>query len=961
VALKGDLRWFLRTDDSPCGRSVAKSMIPTSTPPDSPVEFGSFTLLRSQKLLLETGKPVRIGNRALDILIALVDRAGEVVSKEELNAFVWPRAVVEENSLRVQVAALRKVLGDGQLGARFIINLAGRGYCFVAPLSRVTTSVGPIVPPDVGRARLPTRLTRMLGRTDEVEALVMQMPLRRLVTIVGAGGVGKTTIAVAVAERLLSAYRDGVFFVDLAQASSGPLVSNAIASAVGLNNFVGSVDAAMIDFFRDKQLLLVFDNCEHVVKVVAGLIEPMLQAASGINILATSREPLRAEGEWLHRLQSLQFPPQREDWRSDEVVKYPAVQLFVERATASLDTFDLTDRDAPLVADLCARLGGNALAIELAAARVEPFGIRGLVAQLDAHLLRLKHPRRTALPRHQTLTTMLDWSYQLLSPQEQTILRRLAIFHRAFTLDAAQAIANPEGGGGVSEADLWDGIAELNSKSLMISDVTEETVLYRLPEVTRVYAFDMLSRGSEFNAISRCHALYLLRLFRESTDAWMLLSKSEWRVRYAWGIDDVRSALHWAFSPNGDPTLGAELTVIAWSLSWPLNPFDEPDTLQRALRVVEATPVRNTELELRLNMGLASMLMQQRGWASGVSEPAWRALEIAENSGNRAWESEARIGITICLMIAGEYNESTVHAERLSVVARESRDAVAMVVADRIGAQVWHFAGDHGRARKLAERVLGHPIPRGAIKNIGGFVDHRVSMRIVLSRIQFLEGYADAAMRLAEEAVELAETDSGMSLTQALAFAACPIALWRGDLDLAAAYIQRLDVETRKNHFRRSSIVSAEDYGSVLHYRKTGGLVPVVAPSGSQERDFVISVHEPAVDAAAVLRAEVDKAGWCTAEILRIHGDCLVFSNLDEAARAQALYEKSLRAAREQGALAFELRTAMSIARLRIRQRRAPEGLDLLAQVQRRFTEGHSTADLVKAAALLAGAAPPSP
>jgi hypothetical protein len=294
------------------------------------------------------------------------------------------------------------------------------------------------------------------------------------------------------------------------------------------------------------------------------------------------------------------------------------------------------------------------------------------------------------------------------------------------------------------------------------------------------------------------------------------------------------------------------------------------------------------------------------------------------------------------------------------VVARESRDAVAMVVADRIGAQVWHFAGDHGRARKLAERVLGHPIPRGGIKNIGGFVDHRVSMRIILSRIQFLEGYADAAMRLAEEAVELAETDSGMSLTQALAFAACPVALWRGDLDLAAAYIQRLDVETRKNHFRRSSIVSAEDYGSVLHYRKTGSLVSVVAPPGSQERDFVISVHEPAVDAAAVLRAETEKAGWCTAEILRIHGDCLVFSNLDEAARAQASYEKSLRAAREQGALAFELRTAMSIARLRIRQQRAPEGLDLLAQVQRRFTEGHSTADLVKAAALLAGVAAPA-
>jgi predicted ATPase/DNA-binding winged helix-turn-helix (wHTH) protein len=927
------------------------------TPPDFPVEFGPYTLHRSQKLLLDNGNPVRLGNRALDILIALVDRAGEVVSKEELIAFVWPRTVVEENGLRVQVTALRKALGDGQAGARYIINHAGRGYCFVASCRRVREAVIPIPTSDTRRVRLPARLNRMLGRTDEVRALSEHLPLRRLVTIVGAGGIGKTTVALTVAERMISTYRDGALFVDLAQASSEPLVLSAIASALGLalNNFVGPLQAVITEFLRDKHLLLLLDNCEQAVNSLAGFLEPWMRAALGINILATSREPLGAAGEWLHRLQPLSSPPQRDHWTSAEVMRYAAVELFIERATAMVDTFELTDKDAPLVADLCARLGGNALAIELVASRIEPFGLHGLVTQLDPHLLRLKHPRRTVAARHQTLTTMLDWSYNLLTPQEQAILRRLAIFHGAFTLDGARNVAaTPQGHQPVADADLWDGIDELASKSLVYTDVTQETIFYRLPEVTRVYAFDKLARSAELEAISRCHASYLLRLFSEATTAWTLLSKADWQQRYAWGIDDLRSALGWTFSPSGDPVLGAKLTVVAWTMSWPLNPFDEPDALQRALRVVEAMPDRDTEIEFRLNLGLAALVMQQRGWASGVTEPAQRALKIAQVVDNRSWESDALVGITISLMTAGAYREAAVHVERLSVVARESRDPVAIVVADRISAQVWHFAGEHARARQFAERVLAHPIPRGTLRNSGGFVDHRVSMRIILSRIQFLEGYADTAMRLATEAVELGEQDGGLGLCQALAFAACPIAFWRGDLDRASDYIERLAVAYRANSFRGSSMATAADYRSVLEYRRTGTLLPIVAPSGSQERDFVISVHEPAVDAEAVRRAEEGTAGWCTAEILRAHGERLLAGDFNESARAEALFNSSLRVAREQGALAFELRAAMSIARLRIHQQRAQEGAEVLAQVLRRFSEGHTTMDLQQATAPLA-------
>jgi DNA-binding winged helix-turn-helix (wHTH) protein len=304
--------------------------------------FGAFRLIPAQRMLFEDGRPLRLGSRALDILVTLVESAGETIRKDQLIARTWPDTVVDEGALRVHVAALRKALGDSQAGKRYIANIPGRGYSFVAPMAREQRQPA-TAPPDraVVRGNLPALLTRIVGRDDIIAASAAQLARRRLLTIVGPGGIGKTTVAVAVAETVSASYRDGVWFVGLAPLPDPDLVASALAAVLGISlpglNPVSGLTASL----RDRQALIVLDNCEHVIGAAAALAEELLRAAPRISILATSREPLRAEGEWLHRLASLALPPGSVDLTPGEALRYPAVELFDERAGAVVDGFAL--------------------------------------------------------------------------------------------------------------------------------------------------------------------------------------------------------------------------------------------------------------------------------------------------------------------------------------------------------------------------------------------------------------------------------------------------------------------------------------------------------------------------------------------------------------------------------------------------------------------------------------------
>ena len=412
----------------------------------------------------------------------------------------------------------------------------------------------------------------MVGRSEITVSVATHLLEHRFVTIVGPGGIGKTTVALAVADSSIAKFKDRVYFVDLAALSDPALVPSALASALGIAVRSENPTHTLVSFLKDKEVLLVLDSCEHVIEAAASVAESIFSGARRTHILATSREPLRVEGERVHRLPPLASPPASGRITAAEALTFPAVQLFVERAAASLDGFELTDADAPIVVDLCRRLDGIALAIEIAAGRADAFGIAGLATLLDDRFRLVMRGRRTALTRHQTLTTTLDWSYALLPELERTVLRRLAVFKGIFTMESASAVLARNG---LSAASAVDCVANLIAKSLVSAGIDGGFALYRLLDTTRAYAFMKLIESGEGEKFAKIHAAHYLELLENAALEWEVKPATEWLDKHRHLTDNVRSALDWAFSTSGDAELGIALTVAAEPLWYQLSLMSE--------------------------------------------------------------------------------------------------------------------------------------------------------------------------------------------------------------------------------------------------------------------------------------------------------------------------------------------------------------------------------------------------
>ena len=408
----------------------------------SPIKilFGPFELNVAERSLRKADDVIPLGGRAFDILLALLDRPGEVVSKGDLIARVWPDVTVEEGSLRVHLSALRKALGERQFRNKYITNVQGRGYCFAAP---VVHRVGE---PDKGSAfskssNLPPALNRMIGRDDAVLGIRARFRTERLIAVLGAGGIGKTTVALAVGHGAMADFSGAVFFVDLSAVKDRAQVVGAIASAIGIDLQVADPEGALFSYLRPRKALIVLDSCEHLIDETTEIIDCILQRAPDIYMLATSREALQTADERAFRLHPLDCPPEQPTQTAAQVISHAAVQLFVERVSARGSEFLLRDEEASIVAEICRKLDGIPLAIELAAGRAAIFGLKDTAARLGSRLDLLKFGRRTATPRHQTLRATLDWSHDHLSELERILLRRIAIFVGHFTPESALAVA----------------------------------------------------------------------------------------------------------------------------------------------------------------------------------------------------------------------------------------------------------------------------------------------------------------------------------------------------------------------------------------------------------------------------------------------------------------------------------------------------------------------------------------
>lgn len=562
---------------------------PTETPYDhapfnseSAVRFGAFILFPRQHLLLKHGEPVSLGSRALDLLIAMAARPGELLEKSELIACAWPKVIVEECNLRAQIVALRRVLSEDESGFEYIVTVPGRGYRFVAHTEPYEAGE----PAVVERLQsLPSLITRPLGRDPILQRLAEQLQHNRLVSLLGPGGIGKSTVALALGNQLAGDMPHGTCFVDLSDIDDDSRIPHALAEALGLQ--AGSDPLRdVVQYLQQRRQLLILDNCEQVLDGTALVVETLLKWTPDCAILTTSREPLHAAGEQIERLLPLQLPAACEHPNAAQALDYPAIELFVERVQASDTAFTLNDGNVADVINICRKLDGIPLDIEIAATRVSAFGLGPLAELLDGDFRLQMEGRRTAPPRHRSLRATLDWSYQTLAPAEQAMLRLVAIFNGTFTLNAVRALVE---GDATLSGDPLPLIESLVDKSLLIAHRDDTLKFYQMPKSERLYALEKLDQTGSTQRLVARHAAYALAVVKKAASQLDAVVPEAWKNLYGAESDTIRSALTWACSTDGNQSLGLELTLAALGL----GPYRDRSSRPRVDQPAAQEPFRN--------------------------------------------------------------------------------------------------------------------------------------------------------------------------------------------------------------------------------------------------------------------------------------------------------------------------------------------------------------------------------
>ena len=943
------------------------------------VEFGRFRILPHRRQLLADNRPVDLGARAFDVLMALIEARGAVVSKDALLERVWPDQIVEENNLAIHVWALRKAFAADR---GLIRTVFGRGYQFAGEIR--TVSVGPDVPataamPEATRSpsrpptNLPEPISDLIGRDAELHEILALCGSHRLVTLAGAGGIGKTRLGFEVAWHQLSRFADGVWAVELAPLSDSKLVPVTVATALGLELTSGATSPQSVaNALRSKRLMLVLDNCEHVIDAAAGMAEALLHANPAACVIATSREPLRAEDEWVYLVPPLAVPPEdRPD--GEDALRYGAVRLFNERARGAAANFSSDARIEAAIAGICRRLDGIPLAIEFAAARAADHGIDGLAAGLDDRFQLLTRGRRTALPRHQTLRGTFDWSFELLTERERVGLRRLAIFAGSFTLrDACAVGADNE----VTAAEIDDCVANLVAKSLVTVDLGGPLRRHRLLETTRAYALEKLFGSGEFDAVAQRHAKRYLDLFERAEAEAETRPADEWAAEYVPRVDNLRAALDWAFSPAGDASIGVALTAAAVPLWMNLSLMEEcRGRVERALAAVAAGTGRDLRREMQLHAALAQSLIYIRGAVSEADTAGTNALALAESLDDVEYQLRSLSGLWSFRIAEGQHRAALTLAQRFHALAVKRSHPNDRLIGERMIGRAQYYLGDLPSARRHLERVVTpDAVPAQRWQLVRFQIDPWVGAQAYLARILWLQGLPEQAMQTAERSVADARaTNHAMSLGNALAVGICPIALWVGDLAAAEHYVgMLLDVSTRHGLARWRAyggcyqgmlVIQRGDVDAGLRLLRAVLSEPAAAKSAARMFAFLISTASaragqiadglPAIG-EAIVRSELTEERWLVAELLRVKGELLLSRGAPEAAAAaEGCFRQALDWAAQQGALSWELRAATSLGRLWRDQARSKEAHQLLAPVYDRFTEGFATADLRAAKSLL--------
>ncbi|QUD88652.1 winged helix-turn-helix domain-containing protein [Phenylobacterium montanum] len=859
----------------------------------------------------------------MDILLLLASRPGELVTKDEIQQRLWPGIFVDEASVRVHMSSLRKALSAD--GLDHIHTVAGRGYIFVSP---VTWSAEP-EPASAPQAHphLPSRLERLIGRATVVDGVAAQILERRFVTIVGPGGIGKTSVALEVAGRLADEFADGVRFVDLATLEDPETAPGALAIALGLPVLSELSPGALAKPLAGKRLLIVLDNCERLAEAAATVAEAMLRATSGICVLATSREALRAEGEWLHRLPPLATPASTEMTPS-AALRYSAVELFVDRVDAAVGGYRLSPEDCTYVVEICRRLDGLPLAIELAATTVAALGVRGVAEGLDDRLALLTGGRRTAQSRHQTLRAAHDWSYDLLSPPEQRVLNSLSVVAGGFDLALACAVADDPATPPDKVRSL---VGALSGKSLIAVESGGRSVRYRLLESTKVYAIEKLQVSGHWARAARNYAEATLASFLGAADEWARLGSDAWLALHASRLEDARAVLEWAFSEAGDRSLARKLTAEL-SAIW-LHMGLVRECLSWCRRAMTSGPQGAapdaSEMKIQHAYGIAHSFTHGTDQVTRSNIAA--TIDIAQSLGNHDYAIRGLWALASSELNEGELELALVHAAQLRDAADGAAAAAERLVGERIYGSVLHLLGRHAEARIALERArdaYGVPGQRASATRFQ--FDQLVLAQGFLAMIAWIEGDETGARLAAEAAVaEAVSVDHAGSLGFALD-TAITLAILRGDLADAERASTRLG-QMGANVGFEVWMIRGEILRAIIQVRSgdlSAGL-PRLQASLAPPRRRMASYRAPLflaelaqAEAAAGLPekalATIDDAidwfrgadaFWCAPECYRVKAAVLRTQGGPNATReAEALLSRAFGLAQSQGAVGWQQR-----------------------------------------------------
>ncbi|HXB52808.1 MAG TPA: winged helix-turn-helix domain-containing protein, partial [Rhizomicrobium sp.] len=672
----------------------------------------------------------------------MLEHAGQVVGKTELLRQVWPNSIVEEGSLRFHINALRKALGEG----RYIANVAGQGYCFVAPVSRVPGQRSVEVRPTSARP-LPARPHRLVGRDEVLRTLGEQLLEHRFVTVAGPGGVGKTSVALALSHDLAAQFDGDICFFDVGSVFKSELFAGGLASALGISMQPGSAAPSIITFLERRRVLLVLDGCESAVDAAAALAEQIFRETPHVHLLITSREALRADGEHVHRLLPLDYPAPGAGQTVKEASEFSAVQLFVERAASGLHGFVLTDEEAPLVSTICRKLDGLALAIELAAGRIGAYGVGEVARQLESQFALMWPARRTAVARHQTLSATLGWSYHLLTAREQLVFRRLSVFAAGFTLRMATAVITDEV---MPQAEATELLGSLVSKSLVQFTMDGSHSTYRLLDTTRSYAFDKLGEVGEVGKMAERHAQLILGLLEDGA-----AGQNGHGVKHPNALlEDVGAAIAWSLSQAGNRETGAALAVASAPVWMQAGLLVECRFWMTRVLAAIGEPALNAHRRLAIQAAVASAETFTGGFTKDSFNSWLSAFEIAKSLGNVEQQLTCLIVLWAHKIRAPQYDDARNLARQLDAIVTLLPDRGLRAMADWMLGITGHHLGQLAVARgRLEQSLAGDTLQARQIMMMQFGYDRRIPTLGVLGNLHWLEGRPDRALSLGAIAI----------------------------------------------------------------------------------------------------------------------------------------------------------------------------------------------------------------